>query len=142
MPRRLSNGDDGLSLQADINITSMVDVAFTLLVIFIITAPILQGGIQVNLPEADVAPLQPTEDPVFVSIDADNRIFLEETEFESVAAFRDVFAELAEAGNYEVVYVRTDAASNASALLGVLGAIQMAEGVTASLVAEEWDGGR
>lgn len=142
MPRRLSTRDDGLSLQADINITSMVDVAFTLLVIFIITAPILQGGIQVNLPEADVAPLQPTEDPVFVSIDANDRIFLEETEFESVEQFREVFAGMAEAGNYEVVYIRTDAASTSGALIGVMGAIQMAEGVTASLVAEEWDGGR
>ena len=142
MPRRLSARDDGLGLQADINITSMVDVAFTLLVIFIITAPILQGGIQVNLPEADVAPLQPTEDPVFVSIDGDNRIFLEETEFESVAQFRELFAGMAEAAQYEAVFLRADGDATHRVVMGVMGAIEAAEGVNLSVVAEEWDGGR
>jgi biopolymer transport protein ExbD len=42
----------GLPLTADINVASLVDVAFTLLVIFIIAAPILQGGIEVQLPKA------------------------------------------------------------------------------------------
>ena len=43
MRRRRPRGDD-LPVRADINVTSLVDVAFVLLVIFIITAPILQGG--------------------------------------------------------------------------------------------------
>jgi len=141
MPRRLSHRDDGLSLDADINITSMVDVAFTLLVIFIITAPILQGGIEVSVPQADVAPLQPTEAPVFVSIDAENRIFLEETEFESVRAFRSSFAELATAGGWEVVYLRADEAADWGTVLPILGAIEDAGGVSASLVGEFFDEG-
>jgi len=141
MPRRLSHRDDGLSLDADINITSMVDVAFTLLVIFIITAPILQGGIEVSVPQADVAPLQPTEAPVFVSIDAENRIFLEETEFESVRAFRSSFAELATAGGWEVVYLRADEGADWGTVLPILGAIEDAGGVSASLVGEFFDEG-
>ncbi|MGM0670389.1 MAG: ExbD/TolR family protein, partial [Gemmatimonadota bacterium] len=44
-------------VKADINITSLVDVAFTLLVIFIIIAPALQGGVEVEVPEAEVRPL-------------------------------------------------------------------------------------
>ena len=46
-----------LPLNAEINVTSLVDVAFTLLIIFIITAPILQGGIEVAVPRADVQAL-------------------------------------------------------------------------------------
>ncbi|HKK52173.1 MAG TPA: biopolymer transporter ExbD, partial [Myxococcota bacterium] len=134
MPRRLSKRDDGLSLEADINITSLVDVAFTLLVIFIITAPILQGGIEVSVPQADVAPLRPTEAPVFVSIDAQDRIFLEETEFESVEAFRSSFAELATAGGWEVVYLRADRGATFGTVMPILAAIEDAEGVGASLV--------
>ncbi|MEC9241579.1 MAG: biopolymer transporter ExbD, partial [Gemmatimonadota bacterium] len=50
-------GGGGRNLQpvAEINVTSMVDVAFTLLIIFIITAPILQGGIEVAVPETDIS---------------------------------------------------------------------------------------
>lgn len=142
MPRRLSKREDGLALEADINITSLVDVAFTLLVIFIITAPILQGGIEVSVPQADVAPLQPTEAPVFVSIDAQDRIFLEETEFESVEAFRSSFAELATAGRWEVVYLRADEGADWGTVLPILAAIEDAEGVSASLVGEFFDEGR
>ena len=40
-----------LPIKADINVTSLVDVAFTLLVIFIITAPMLQGGVEIVVPE-------------------------------------------------------------------------------------------
>ena len=141
MPRRLSTRTDGLELQADINVTSLVDVAFTLLVIFIITAPILQGGIEVNVPQGDVSPLQPTDEPVFVSIDAEGRIFLEETEFDSVEGFRSAFADLAAAGGWEVVYVRADA----DARHGVVGPVQTviaAAGVTVASVMEFWEEGR
>jgi len=142
MPRRLaSNRDDGLALEADINITSMVDVAFTLLVIFIITAPILQGGIEVNLPQADVAPLTPTDEPVFVSIDAEGRIFLEQSEFESLDAFREQFGNLAEVGGWEVVYVRADADARHGVVGAVYGAIAAA-GVGVASVMESLDEGR
>ncbi|MGD8281857.1 MAG: biopolymer transporter ExbD, partial [Gemmatimonadota bacterium] len=78
--RRRSSSRSDLPLNADINVTSLVDVAFTLLVIFIITAPILQGGIEVAVPKADVQALNAQEAPFFVTIMSDGRIFMEETE--------------------------------------------------------------
>ncbi|MDT8368534.1 MAG: biopolymer transporter ExbD [Longimicrobiales bacterium] len=142
MPRRLSGRGGDLDLQAEINVTSLVDVAFTLLVIFIITAPILQGGIEVDVPSAEVSPLQPSDDPVFVSIDADDRIFLEETEFESVEAFRASFADLAAAGHWEVVYLRADRRSTMDVVLPVIGVINATEGVSPALVGEFLNEGR
>ena len=56
--RGATTGDE-LSVKAEINVTSLVDVAFTLLVIFIITAPILQGGVEVAVPRADVRRVGP-----------------------------------------------------------------------------------
>lgn len=138
MPRRLSRRDDGLAVQSDINITSLVDVAFTLLVIFIITAPILQGGIEVNIPQADAAPLMPTEEPVFVSIDANGRIFLAETEFESVDQFRDAFPEMAASARWEVVYVRADEDARYGVVRPVEAAIAAA-GVRVAAVLEPRD---
>src|SRR5216117_2982878 len=46
-------GHGELPLNADINVTSLVDVAFVLLIIFMITAPIMQGGVDVRLPRAE-----------------------------------------------------------------------------------------
>ena len=65
--RRLEGRQD-LPLNAEINVTSLVDVAFTLLVIFIITAPILQGGVEVSVPRADVEALTTDDQPFIVAI--------------------------------------------------------------------------
>ena len=54
-----------LPIKAEINVTSLVDVAFTLLVIFIITAPMLQGGVEIQVPEADVVPLTSETEPIY-----------------------------------------------------------------------------
>jgi biopolymer transport protein TolR len=66
-------------LNAEINITNLVDVAFVLLIIFMITAPILQGGVELQLPDAQAAPLTSGEG-VIVSMTRDGRIFLDQVE--------------------------------------------------------------
>lgn len=65
----------GLPVNAEINLTNLIDVAFVLLIIFIITAPILQGGIEVDLPEASATPLA-VADPIMIALAADNQLFL------------------------------------------------------------------
>ena len=68
------------AVKAEINVTSLVDVAFTLLVIFIIIAPALQGGVEVEVPEAAVTPLTADEDAFYVTVDRENRVYLAGTE--------------------------------------------------------------
>jgi biopolymer transport protein ExbD len=79
-----------LPVNAEISITNLVDVAFVLLIIFMITAPILQGGIEVQLPRADAAPIT-TSDDVIISIDADGALYLDRTRVESMEEFETVF---------------------------------------------------
>jgi biopolymer transport protein TolR len=67
-----------LRVNAEISFTNLIDVAFVLLIIFMITAPIMQGGIEVELPEAQAAPLT-SADAVVVSVNRDGQIFFEET---------------------------------------------------------------
>jgi len=64
-----------LPVSAEINITNLVDVAFVLLIIFMITAPILQGGIEVQLAKAEAQPLEQS-DPVVVSVADDGSIYV------------------------------------------------------------------
>lgn len=63
---------------SEINVTPLVDVMLVLLVIFMVTAPILQTGIQVNLPKTTTAtkPETPKQKSVIVSVDKDGNVFL------------------------------------------------------------------
>jgi len=62
---------------AEINITSLVDVTLCLLIIFMLTAPYIQGGVEVNLPEADTQEVIVEEGPV-ISITTNRQIYFEE----------------------------------------------------------------
>jgi len=77
MKRRFTTNDSGLHAIAEVNVTSLVDVAFTLLIIFMITAPILQGGIEIEVPEAAAGPLSSSESLV-VSIDGDGQLYVDD----------------------------------------------------------------
>jgi len=136
MRRRRLRGDD-LPIRADINVTSLVDVAFVLLVIFIITAPILQGGVEVNLPRGDVQPVSSSERPFIVSVRPDGTVFLEETAL-TLEEFEAAFPQLAEAGTFERVYIRGDSLAVHGSMMRVITTVAAA-GKPLLLVAEPSD---
>lgn len=68
------NGDDGPV--ATINVTPLVDVMLVLLVIFMITAPMLQQGVEVNLPKATTAPIEGNTEQIVVSINKNGEVFI------------------------------------------------------------------
>ncbi|HVO36038.1 MAG TPA: biopolymer transporter ExbD [Gemmatimonadales bacterium] len=94
------------SFNADINVTSLVDVAFVLLIIFMITAPMMQGGVQVRLPRAEARPLQ-TQAGLIVSMDRRGRIFVDEAAF-SYEDFRATFRALVARRKPAAIYLRAD----------------------------------
>ena len=134
--RQRSRGD--LPLNADINVTSLVDVAFTLLIIFIITAPILQGGIEVAVPRAEVQPLTAEDDPFFVTVTREGQIYLEETQL-TPSEFEESFPQLAVAGALERVYIRGDSLSEWGPVLKVIATVARS-GVSFSVVGEPYGG--
>jgi len=73
-------GDPGRTTMSEINVTPMVDVMLVLLVIFMITAPLIQQGVKLNLPQARAAPVEPGEKKLVVSVDARKRVFIGEAE--------------------------------------------------------------
>ena len=72
------NGDRGTMSQ--INVTPLVDVMLVLLVIFMVTAPMMQQGVQVNLPKAETKALAPKEDTLVVSIEQSGRTSINSAE--------------------------------------------------------------
>ncbi|MCX7957876.1 MAG: protein TolR [Deltaproteobacteria bacterium] len=65
---------------SDINVTPLVDVMLVLLVIFMVTAPMMQQGIKLDLPKARAQNLPGAENKVLISIDASKKIYLGKTE--------------------------------------------------------------
>jgi biopolymer transport protein TolR len=63
-------------LVADINVTPLVDVMLVLLIIFMVTAPMMTQGIDVNLPETTAKPLRQDDKPVIITIDKKGNISL------------------------------------------------------------------
>lgn len=128
-------GGRDLPLSADINVTALVDVAFVLLIVFMVTAPIMQGGVEVQLPRAEARPIQPKEGLV-VSIDQRGRIYLDEAAL-TLEDFRAAFPALARSRGARGVYLRADRRVDYGLVVRVL-AIMRAAGVNdVGLVAEE-----
>jgi len=65
---------------SQINVTPLVDVMLVLLIIFMVTAPMMQQGVQVNLPKADTKALTPQETTVVVSIATTGKVFINSSE--------------------------------------------------------------
>lgn len=77
-------------LNSDINVTPLVDVMLVLLIIFMITAPMLVGGVEVDLPETNADAVAGQYKPLVVTISKDNKIYL----FDNEINRRDIIAKL------------------------------------------------
>ena len=123
-----------LPLNADINVTSLVDVAFVLLIIFMITAPIMQGGVDVRLPRAEARPLEPKSGLV-VTLDREGRIFMDQAPL-SYADFRATFPAFVRTKRPTGVYLRADGRVPYADVVQVLAVIRAAGVNDVGLVAE------
>jgi len=86
---------DNRGTMADINVTPLVDVMLVLLVIFMVTAPMMQQGVQVNLPKANTKAMAQAEETVVVTVDGNGKIFINKDEVPAVnlrARLTDMFA--------------------------------------------------
>jgi biopolymer transport protein TolR len=70
----------GRTTMSEINVTPMVDVMLVLLIIFMVTAPLIQQGVKVNLPETKAAPVESNEKKLILSVDSSHRVFLGDVE--------------------------------------------------------------
>ena len=95
-----------MPLNSEINVVSLIDVMLLLLVIFMITAPMMQGGVDVALPKADAKPLDPKSGMV-VTIDRAGAVYVDETKM-SLSEFRSAFRSLSSKRTSDGVYLRGD----------------------------------
>ncbi|HEV8356941.1 MAG TPA: biopolymer transporter ExbD [Gemmatimonadales bacterium] len=120
---------------ADINVTSLVDVAFVLLIIFMITAPMMQGGVPVELPKAEGRPLAPREG-VIVTVDRRGQIFVDQTRV-TYDEFRAAFKAVVASRGTSNVYLRSDRRATYGDVVRVLAAMRAAGVSNIGLTTEE-----
>ena len=123
-----------MAVNGEINVVSLIDVMMLLMVIFMITAPIMQGGVDIALPKANVTPLE-AKNGLVVSIRRDGQIFVDETPF-SLAEFSAGIKALSDRKGGGGVYVRADDGAQYGDVVRVMAAMR-ASGITdVGLIAE------
>ncbi len=69
--------NNGKKFMSEINVTPLVDVMLVLLIIFMVTAPMMMQGVEVNLPKTTTKSIKTTEEPLILSITKKKEIFIE-----------------------------------------------------------------
>ena len=95
------------NLMSEINVTPFVDVMLVLLIVFMITAPLLQTGIELDLPEVDTPNLPESNKPVIISINKDKQIFISKKRFDT-KTLEEKLKEIKKANPKVKVYLRAD----------------------------------
>jgi biopolymer transport protein TolR len=114
-------------LNADVNVVSLIDVMLLLLVIFMITAPLMQGGVDVQLPEATAKPLE-SKDGMNITVSRSGDIFVDNEKFD-LKQFKVLFASLSKNRTRNGVYLRADRNVPVGTVIQLM-AIMNANGVT------------
>ena len=135
MSVRLDHGKDELDEVHEINVTPFIDVMLVLLIIFMVTAPILQQGVSVDLPKVAAGPLTGQEEQLVVNVGKTGQLFLNDTPM-TPEQLTTKLAAIAGARPDRQLYVRADQAVPYGQVMRVMGAVHDAGLTRVGLVTE------
>ena len=121
-------------LNAEINVVSLIDVMMLLMIIFMITAPLLTGGVDVKLPKANVRATQ-VDNPIFISVTKSGDIVIGDDRV-SQRGLRDALNALAARAAGRTIFLKGDAGAPYGDVVTVLATLREAGLQNVSLVAE------
>lgn len=93
-------------LQTNINVTPFVDVMLVLLIVFMVSMPMMQTGVQVNMPQGQSGQAVDGDAPVVISLDKDGQIFLRDDKMDPTALI-EMLKTLPQAATQQI-YIRAD----------------------------------
>ena len=120
---------------SEINVTPFVDVMLVLLIVFMVSAPLMTVGVPVDLPRTAAPSLPADNKPVFVTVDTQNRVYVNETQVE-LANLVTLLAAIRETNPDVRVLVRGDQKIAYGMMLQVMGTITAGGFTKVGLVAE------
>jgi len=121
---------------AEINVTPLVDVMLVLLIIFMVTAPLMTSGVNIDLPKTDAQPLNSDSQPLTVSIDAHGDIFLQNEKVDLDALVAKLQA-IAQSNTDRRIFVRGDKDLAYGRIMQVMGTITQGGFTKVALLAEQ-----
>jgi biopolymer transport protein TolR len=128
------------TMLAQINVTPFVDVMLVLLIIFMVTAPMLEKGVDVALPEVENAPnLAAAKEPLVVTVTRDGRIRLERHQIDTPEQLAPVLRQVLAGRPEQTVYLEADRAVAYGRVVQVMAAIRQAGVTKLGMVAQEPD---
>jgi len=101
-------GKRGRQPMGEINVTPLVDVMLVLLIIFMVAAPMMSTGVEVDLPQTRAPRMEMDEEKMILSIDIDQRVYLGETEVPA-DRLEEALLNNARIQEDDEIYVRADA---------------------------------
>jgi biopolymer transport protein TolR len=123
--RRGSRRKSSYTAMSDINVTPLVDVMLVLLIVFMVAAPLMTVGVPIELPQTQAKPLQGDTEPITVSVNAEGKVYLQNTEID-VETLVPKLEAIAQNGYDERIYVRGDTSVNYGTVMKVMGALNQA----------------
>lgn len=112
-------------VMGEINVTPLVDVMLVLLIIFMVTAPMITSGINVDLPESNAAPVRTDDKPLDVTVDKDGKIYIAGSEV-SIEELGPKLQAIKELNADKIVFVKGDQSVNYGLISQVMGDINAA----------------
>jgi len=113
-------------LMSEINVTPFVDVMLVLLIIFMVTAPMMMQGIDVDLPHAEAPAIPSEEERLVVTVDAQRKVYINEYPVDIESLGPKLSAIYRNKGGKEGVFLRADASLPYGYVMEVMGAIRQA----------------
>ena len=122
---------------SEINVTPFVDVMLVLLIIFMVTAPLLTVGVQVDLPETSADTLPEESEPLTLTINSKGEVFIQETKIEFDNLIKKILAVSKDRTDTRI-YVRGDKTINYGRVLEVMGKLSGSGFTKVALISEPY----
>jgi biopolymer transport protein TolR len=130
------NGRRRYRPMADINVTPLVDVMLVLLIVFMITAPMITSGVNVNLPQANAKPVNSDSKPITITVNAQDQIYLQNSQVQ-LTNLVATLQQISQNNTDQRVFVRGDKDVSYGDMLQVMATITQGGFTKVALLAQQ-----
>ena len=130
------NGRRRYKPMAEINVTPLVDVMLVLLIVFMITAPMITSGVNVNLPQVNAKPVNSDSKPITITVNAQNQIFLQNSQVE-LTNLVATLQQISQNNQDQRIFVRGDKSVTYGDMLQVMATITQGGFTKVALLAQQ-----
>ncbi len=133
------NGRRKYRPMAEINVTPLVDVMLVLLIVFMITAPMITSGVNVNLPQANAKPVNDDAKPITITVNAQGQVFLGDNQVQ-LSNLVSTLQQASQNNNDQRIFVRGDKTVTYGDMLNVMATITQGGFTKVALLAQQQPG--